>query len=322
MRIKNRLPAVEISADWQETFNDFLLQKKRDNCRERTLYDYQRHIGVFFRKYPNAWQSEQSLRKCISEHFISLTEKSPGTYNIALRYLRSFFNWCVNEAKILSKNPTDGIKKQREPEEIRWLERDIVEKLIDLPNQKTYLGLRDYALILFQLDTGARPNEALQLQLEHFNFTRNEVTIPYHIAKTKRPRTLIISPDTSRAIRKLVSYRLQEWGEKAPVFCNRDGRAMRSTSWAHRMHYLYSCKLPVEVTPYSLRHTFAILYLRNGGSLESLRDILGHTTFEMVMRYAKLAKCDLHTQHEKASPVMQIMAEKKRYRAPNKLKKN
>lgn len=317
MRVKNKLIDHAKPIDWAGALNDFLLLKKGAGRRERTLQDYIRYVSTFSKKYPHAWHNEENLHKCIIAHFTDLTRFSPVTYNIWLRYLRSFFKWCVEE-NIIKKNPTDRLKRLPEPDKIKWLEKDVVAKLITLPKLDTYLGLRDYALILFQLDTGARPNEALNLLLEHFDLVRHEVTIPYGFAKTRKTRTLIISPDTARAIKKLIFYRPVEWGNRAPVFCNQDGNRMAPSSWTYRMHRLYRKKLGTSISPYMLRHTFAIMYLRNGGSLESLRDILGHTTFEMVMRYAKLAKCDLHTQHEKASPVMHLLNEKRQYRVARK----
>lgn len=62
----------------------------------------------------------------------------------------------------------------------------------------------------------------------------------------------------------------------------------------------------VRVSPHTLRHTFAVLYIRNGGDSFSLQEILGHSTLEMTRRYVHLARRDISEQHKKFSPMDSI----------------
>jgi site-specific recombinase XerD len=68
----------------------------------------------------------------------------------------------------------------------------------------------------------------------------------------------------------------------------------------------YSEKAGVKVTPYGLRHTFAIEFLKAGGGPFSLQRILGHTDLTMTRRYVRLSQDDLREVHEKASPVQKL----------------
>jgi integrase/recombinase XerD len=65
----------------------------------------------------------------------------------------------------------------------------------------------------------------------------------------------------------------------------------------------------VRVSPHTLRHTFAVLYIRNGGDSFSLQEILGHSTPEMTPRYVHLALRDVAEQHKKFSPMERLFAD-------------
>ena len=63
----------------------------------------------------------------------------------------------------------------------------------------------------------------------------------------------------------------------------------------------------MRVSPHTLRHTFAVLYIRNGGDSFSLQEILGHSTLEMTRRYVHLARRDVSEQHKKFSPMESLL---------------
>ena len=62
----------------------------------------------------------------------------------------------------------------------------------------------------------------------------------------------------------------------------------------------------VKANPHKFRHTFAIEYLRNGGKLEALKNIMGHSDFEITLHYARIAGIDLTTAHEIADPAKKL----------------
>ncbi len=76
----------------------------------------------------------------------------------------------------------------------------------------------------------------------------------------------------------------------------------------------YSKQLGRKVTAYDLRHTFAIMFLRNGGDPFSLQKMLGHADLSMTKRYVAIAKEDLEAAHSVASPVNQLMLRGRRMR--------
>ncbi|HII67125.1 MAG TPA: hypothetical protein HA302_03765 [Thermococcaceae archaeon] len=99
----------------------------------------------------------------------------PATFNLRRVYLKAFFDFLVRE-NIIEKNPID-FKKRKDEGRARAIPIEILKELLSAPDKKSYAGFRDYCLILFMLDTGIRPGEALKLKKEDFNLASFEVTI-------------------------------------------------------------------------------------------------------------------------------------------------
>lgn len=204
-----------------------------------------------------------------------------------------------------------NIKKRKEDEVPRAVNQEVISELFSLPDQSTFGGLRDYALLVLTMDEGIRPGEAAGLKLKDLNLPSLEVNIPAEIAKTRVSRTLPISTVTTEALRKLIRARHAEWGENVPLFCTENGTVLNRFAWRMRR---YSQKLGSSVQPYDLRHTFAVMYLRHGGNVFSLQRTLGHTTLAMTKRYVALSESDLYQQHAVASPINTLVPKKNRVR--------
>jgi len=176
-----------------------------------------------------------------------------------------------------------------------------------MPNQKTFSGLRDFALLLLQLDTGIRTKEALSLLVSDVNLQACEVYVRAENAKTRISRTLPVSSKTAKAIHKLISVRPKDdWREDIPVFCTCEGKKLLGNGWCKRVNR-YGEILGAKIYPYQLRHTFALEFLRNGGNSLALQKAMGHADMNMTKRYVSLADSDVKNQHKKASPVLNLM---------------
>lgn len=275
----------------------FLFEKQAEGRAPRTIRDYEEHISAFFRRFPNALSSEEALRRAVLAYFAE--DVKPATFNLRRAYLKSFFSFLVREG-VIEKNPID-FKKRRDEGKARAVPLEVLQKLLEVPEKKTFAGLRDYVLMLFILDTGIRPGEALKLKREDFDFGSLEVTVPLDVAKTRKKRTLPISPLVAREVKRLLALRPLEWQE-APVFCGFEGKPLSVRAFSRRLRK-YSQKIGYPVTPYDLRHSFAILFLRGGGNVFALQRTLGHTDLTMTKRYLALTQEDLRREHERATPV-------------------
>lgn len=296
-------------ATMEEAMDRFITWKKANGISEQTLLDYTTHINLLYKRYPKARDSYDELENAVCEH-LSQEGIKPATYNNRLVYLRTFFKWCC-EHGVLEDNPLDGFKKRKDEGRPVTIDEEMLARLITLPNQETFAGLRDYALFLMFLDCGIRPKEAFGLMEEDFHPRAYEIRIDATKAKTRVSRTLPLSPITVDAISKLISIHPEEWKSKAPIFCTNEGKPLNRHTWGDRVE-MYGKKLGIHIWPYALRHAFSVVFLRGGGNAFGLQRMLGHVDMTMTKRYVRISDNDMKEQHNTASPLNRLVQQKKR----------
>lgn len=295
MKVKKSAPA-----NWQEALQLYLGFKGAQGLRPITVKGHGDVVGLFYRRHPEAWNGQ--VREGVYA-FMGEAIK-PATYNIRRNYLRQYFAWAVEE-RIVDVDPMAKLKKRRDEGRTTVLDEDTVRKLLILPDKSTFAGLRDYALICFFMDTGARPNEAFSLGIHDIDLKAKEARIASGVSKTGVSRTLPISTITAQAIANLIQSRHHMWKNNVTVFCSAEGTPMRNDTWGDRLE-VYAKLLGVKFHPYALRHTFATLFLRGGGNALALQRLMGHSTLDMTKRYVHLSQADVKSQHEMASPLKMI----------------
>ncbi|MGB9661291.1 MAG: tyrosine-type recombinase/integrase [Moorellaceae bacterium] len=288
--------------DLSQALEEFLLAKQADGIAPASLENYRFHVETFLKASPNL-NTYEALQKAVMRYFSQPC--SPGYRNIRLRHLKAFFNWCVSQG-YLPANPVAGIRKAIEDlSNIRHVPLEAVKKLLNTPDKKTYAGLRDYCLLLTQIDTGARPGELFQVKVSDLNLEARELYIRPEVAKTRVGRTLVLSPFTTQALAKFLKARPQWWNEDVPLFATENGRPLDRSQWAARVRE-YCHRAGVKVTPYGLRHTFAIEFLKEANDPFALQRILGHKDLAMTRRYVRYLQEDVKEIHEKATPVAKL----------------
>lgn len=299
---------------WEEVLDSFLLAKRADSLAPRTLADYEWHVKRFFTAYPRVWGNGERLQQAVYAYFASLAAMSPAFFNTARKQLRGFFAWCLKQGYIDS-NPVT-MRQRKEDELPRAASEEALRKLVAYleKRQHTFTGVRDLGLLLFTLDTGARPSEALSLIPKHFNVQSFEAHIPAPISKTRKPRTVVYSPMTAKAISRMLAIRPPEWPEEAPLFASETGQRLRVSSWGRRLK-AYSDALGIKVPPYSLRHSAAIMALRCGATPFYVQRQLGHASLDTTQRYVRLVEADLHRENTACSPVSQLLPVTRRLRS-------
>ena len=255
-------------------------------------------------------------KRCFSNHPYSkaqLRGLSGHTINTYMRSIRAFWSWLVEE-KITESNPFSKLKIPKPPKKIiTTFSQHQIELLLSVTGGSAE-GYRGVVIVLTLLDTGLRVNELINLKMEDVWLEEGLIKV---LGKGNKERLVPLG----KQIRKLLWRYINQYRPEPALpnldnlFLTHDGRPLTKNRVESIMkHYGRMAGLTgVRCSPHTLRHTFAINFLRNDGDIFSLQKILGHSSLEMTRRYCELANVDIKKAHAIASPVDNLAIERKSF---------
>lgn len=218
-------------------------------------------------------------------------------------HLRTFFRWIVTEGAI-GDSPMEPIAAPiSRPDQIQPFTDQQLEALLAAAKKSTH-PKRDEAIVLLLLDTGLRASELCGLRLSDLDMQNKRLSA---LGKGSKHRTVSFG---RTAARSLWNYLREDPREpESPLFLSDRGTGsggpMTRSGLLQLMERL-GARAGIQATrcsPHTFRHTFAVSFLRNGGNVFTLQQILGHTSLTMTNRYVALAQADIERQHRMYSPV-------------------
>jgi integrase len=275
----------------------FLLTKESENVTKGTLrfYKYKFKLFTDFCHLPVEKIEPVDIRVFLNR---LLKTHSPGDVEGAYRALKTFFNYFAFECEPKDwHNPFNKVARPKIP--LTPLEPIPIE---DIKKLLAVCGPRDYSLILFFLDSGARSFEALSADIKDVDLMTGEVML--RSTKGGKYRVVFISPKTKKALKAYLKTRTDN---DPALFVTDEGT--RLTYLGLRSIMYRRCKdvgIP-HIKIHGLRRTFSLSFLNSGGSLESLRRLLGHSSYATLNRYLKQSTKDLALAHKQHSPVDNLL---------------
>jgi integrase/recombinase XerD len=217
--------------------------------------------------------------------------------------IRTFFRFLIQEG-ILEANPVEEMEfpKLAKPlPEILALKE--VEQLLDQPDLRTPLGIRDRAMLEVLYATGMRVSELVQLPINQVNLEGGYVLV---FGKGSKERVVPLG----REAMKWISLYLEKVREKLAggkesrfLFVNRSGRGMSRQGFWHNLKALgQKAGIRKRITPHLLRHSFATHLLERGADLRSVQMMLGHADISTTQIYTHVARERLKKIHQKYHP--------------------
>lgn len=238
-------------------------------------------------------------------------------------HLRSFWNWMVYKG-YLENSAMEAMPKTRDPErnnvhKIQPFNAAQIEALLNRA-RKTDYPARNCAIIGLLLDTGIRVSEMCGLTFAELDMDRRLLLVH---GKGEKDRNLAFSARTAQSLYTYLAARgkqagVQGYRPQDQVFRSERGRQIgdgltRSgvLRMLSRIGAAAGLKL-VRCSPHTLRHTFAVEFLRGGGNPFTLQIALGHEDMKMTQKYVKLVEADVIEQMRKFSPVERMLGKGKR----------
>ena len=248
-------------------------------------------------------------------HLRTVRQLKPKTVRNAHIGLSAFATWLVAEGLIAVHWVHGRIKAPKVQEkEIAPLTRRDIQALLAACDRSALweskrrlpaaaarpTRLRDRAIILFLLDTGVRAQELCDLLVGDVDMESGAAQV--RRGKGDKGRTVYLGVIARAALWKYVKGRRFRDSQDALFATATDGPIERNALRKMLRAAGKRAEVTEPVTPHRFRHTFAITYLRNGGDVFTLQQMLGHATMEMVRRYLALAQEDMAAAHRRASP--------------------
>jgi site-specific recombinase XerD len=178
-------------------------------------------------------------------------------------------------------------------------EIDIITGIINKPTPQ---GQRDYAIFAIMLDSGPRLSEVVGISLDNLNLSQGSIQI---MGKGWKERSIPIGRFVTSLLYHYIDYERPKLNVKESnyLFLSQDGNPVTANALKLMFSRLAKKSRVTRLHAHLCRHTFAINYLLNGGDVFSLKEILGHTTLEMVNHYLHFTRAQISDQHRKYSPM-------------------
>jgi site-specific recombinase XerD len=234
---------------------------------------------------------------------------SPKTIQCHVRSLKAFSSWLFAE-QYTAENRLERLKLPKAPETITTpLTDKEIKKCSSSINKKSPTGIRNYTILITDLDTGLREGEIVGCLLPNVNLVDGYIKV---MGKGSKERIVPIGKFVQK---KLLFYIENVRPKPANVeinnlFLTTDGKPMTVNSIKLMFSRLAKTSGVNRLHCHLCRHTFSINFLLNGGDVFSLKEILGHTSLEMVNHYLHFSTSQITALQHKYSPMDRLTGEK------------
>lgn len=290
--------------DLIQAYENYLTKVKQ--ASDNTISSYMRDIRQF-----SQWLRQRenvdvidATQLNISDYLAHLEKegRSGATVSRSLASLKNFYTYVVSFG-FLEKTPVTDIHVDRGEKKLpQILTGREIELLLSQPVCVDAKGYRDKAMLEVMYATGIRVSELIDLDIDDVNIEQGIIKC----SNIKKSRIIPLYPAALKALtiylRDVRDGMVASPDERA-LFVNIGGvRMSRQGFWKILKHYQSTAHIDKEITPHTLRHSFAVHLLENGADLGSLQELMGHSDISSTQMYTHMVNQKLRSVYEKCHP--------------------
>lgn len=285
-------------------YENYLSKVKQASAN--TVSSYLRDIRQF-----SEWISNQGIPSVVDVTQLNINDylvyletegRSGSTISRSLASLKNFYSYLVSSG-FLEKTPVLDVHVERGEKKLpRILSGREIELLLSQPVCVEPKGFRDKAMLELMYATGIRVSELIDLNVDDVNLEQGTIKC----SGSKKTRAIPLYRGALDALKiYLREYRdqLVHSPAETALFVNINGSRMsRQGFWKILKHYQASAQIDIEITPHTLRHSFAVHLLENGADLGSLQQLMGHSDISSTQIYTQMVNQKLKDVYDKCHP--------------------
>ena len=291
----------------REQLNKYIdFQTNVKHASLNTIQAYRRDLEKFFlfaeSKGIDSF-SKTSIKEIVDyKEYLSKSGLSPNSVSRSLSALRSLIQYLVSIGEAKS-NPAKSVHNDKaENKGLNILSNSEIDLLLNQPDVKDVKGIRDKAMLETLYATGIKVSELTSLNVSDVNLTLSFI----RCGTGDNERIIPIYPICLNSIKNyLEESRLQMVSDESEqaLFVNTSGSRMtRQGFWKILKGYAVSAKIKKEITPHTLRHSFAAHLLENGADIHDIQEILGHRELASTQKYTQYLKDKMKNSYMKFHP--------------------
>jgi len=291
----------------KKNIESFLDKKRASNCSELTIKNYRSCIDEMYRWLVKIGISDdKNITSELVQKYINDILLKKNTINSVATKVSIIKNYLLHltAIDILPGNVVyniDAIKREEKLPEI--LTQEVILKVIESLNSqypKTWINMRNIAIIYMFYDTGVRTSELINIKIKDINFKTNTVRVD---GKGRKTRIVPFSSETAINLKLLIQYYERNRKKVEYLFITQRANKLKRESVYTILRTIFQEHGHTLHGGHELRHSFATHMLNNGAPINDISEMLGHSDIKTTRIYAKISTAKMMESHSKFHPL-------------------
>jgi site-specific recombinase XerD len=288
---------------------EFLRKCRAEGLSESTIRWYKHNLEQLSRWLPENINLRQVEQWHILDYMAYLRDKKYSTSSIkgAITTFKLYYSYLV-ESNLIQYNPAEKIKKPKIANKLIYsFDKDEINQILGYFDRQSFIGFRNYAIAATLFATGIRKSELIGMSLADFNVEFDLIRI---YGKGNKERVVPIGQSLRRVLKKYQLMRSRYINDRQAnnihsFWLSKTCKPLTISGVDNLFKELKESKnaWSTRVSAHTLRHTFAVRYIQNGGDIFTLQKILGHSDISVTKIYTEMNVQDLKRQADRYNPL-------------------